>query len=200
MSAGVHDVWRQVHVVHILYFSSAPFYPYWSTNVLLCATVYSALCLQEFTVFGDRYPCFTPSLLLLRFYLFLCSVCNKGSEYVRRLSLRWVDLVHLVLYNLSVSSKKKYFELDEILAFVSSNWDHLQLGKVPELDQTKLGFSKLDIHKNVNFLVLAVSTSVKCGQFSGFKLKIKTKVTSRHSVILSQTIPGKTSLKFPSVE
>lgn len=55
-------------------------------------------------------------------------MCNYGKEFVRRLELKWVDLVHLMLYNLTVYNAKKYYDLDtRIVPFTNENWKYLEL-------------------------------------------------------------------------
>ncbi|CAG9772892.1 unnamed protein product [Ceutorhynchus assimilis] len=63
-----------------------------------------------------------------RFYVFVCAICNHNKEFVRRLEIKWVDLVHLMLYNLTVHHCKKYYDLDSVvIPYISDNWHALQL-------------------------------------------------------------------------
>ncbi|KAG8436733.1 hypothetical protein GDO86_007720 [Hymenochirus boettgeri] len=65
--------------------------------------------------------------------MLLVTVCNSGPEYLKRLSLRWVDIAHLCLYNLSVIHKKKYFDSElELITYINDNWDRIQPGELTE--------------------------------------------------------------------
>ncbi|XP_071447791.1 polycomb protein Pcl [Hetaerina americana] len=63
-----------------------------------------------------------------RFYIFVCAVCNHGTEFVRRLEMQLVDVVHLALFNLTVLNAKKYYDFDTLLIpYINDNWKYLQL-------------------------------------------------------------------------
>ncbi|XP_016985993.1 polycomb protein Pcl isoform X2 [Drosophila rhopaloa] len=45
------------------------------------------------------------------FFVFCCTVCNNGVEFVRRMQIDWVDVLHIALYNLRKHQHQKYYHL-----------------------------------------------------------------------------------------
>ena len=68
------------------------------------------------------------SFLCCRFYVFVCNLCNGSfGEFVHRLDVRWVDVVHLAIFNLTLHDVKTYFDYDQaITRWIHNNWELLQ--------------------------------------------------------------------------
>jgi len=84
-------------------------------------------------------------------------MCNYGKEFVRRLEMKWVDLVHLMLYNLTVYNAKKYYDLDTvIIPYANDNWYTLQLP--PRVNVLRYDLSSKIFQRARNFMVTAIFT------------------------------------------
>ncbi|XP_063705304.1 polycomb protein Pcl [Culicoides brevitarsis] len=82
----------------------------WVEQMLQCSRCqqwFHDKCLQN-----SSYPLFSGD----RFYIFVCSMCNHGKEFLRRLEMNWTDLIHLLLFNLTFYNRpNKYFDLQTVL-------------------------------------------------------------------------------------
>ncbi|XP_023216554.1 metal-response element-binding transcription factor 2-like isoform X2 [Centruroides sculpturatus] len=73
-------------------------------------------CLEKPLLYGDR------------FYIFVCSICNSNQEYLHRMELKWVDVTHLLLFNLTVEHNKKYFDFNSVIVpYILKKWQYLQI-------------------------------------------------------------------------
>lgn len=70
----------------------------------------------------------TLSSLFSRFYLFACARCNHGVEFLRRLNMNIEEVVHLLLFNLTLQFRKRYYNLTNVIyPYARENWHALQL-------------------------------------------------------------------------
>ncbi|XP_016109418.1 metal-response element-binding transcription factor 2-like isoform X2 [Sinocyclocheilus grahami] len=137
-------------------------------------------CFQKAMLFGDR------------FYLFICSVCNSGPEYLKRLPLRWEDVAHLSLYNLSVIHKKKYFDSElELMTYINENWDRLQLGELADTPRAERYECILEaLNSNLNMFMSGKEIKKKKHLFG---LRIRFPPAPQSSELLSGREPEKAS-------
>lgn len=75
----------------------------------------------------------TNTISYYSFFVFACTICNEGGEYLRRLHIDWVDLIHLIMYNLSTMKKhqnhKYHHLLKDIYPFALEKRELLPLPK-----------------------------------------------------------------------
>ncbi|KAM4552375.1 metal-response element-binding transcription factor 2 isoform 2-T2 [Odontesthes bonariensis] len=117
-------------------------------------------CLQMPMLYGDR------------FYVFICSVCNGGPEYLDRLPLSWKDVTHLSLYNLSVIHKKKYFDSEmDLMAYINDNWELLQLGELANTPRSERYENVLEALNNNSCLFMSGKEVKKKKHLFGLRIR-----------------------------
>lgn len=58
----------------------------------------------------------------------MCSVCNAGTEFIRRIEMDWSDLVHLALFNMTAFKPQKYYDVDiNILPYLENHLTSMYL-------------------------------------------------------------------------
>ncbi|XP_058063367.1 metal-response element-binding transcription factor 2 [Anopheles bellator] len=94
----------------------------WKKEMLQCRR-----CQQWFhgrCIRSLQYPIFLGD----QFYFFLCTICNYGHEFVRRLEISSADLIHLILYNLIARNAKRFYNIRHaIVPYIEENLRTLQL-------------------------------------------------------------------------
>jgi hypothetical protein len=73
----------------------------------------------------------TPILYVDDFYEYICPSCNGGKESMKRLSLSWIDVVTITLFNLQVvetpqhviAGVRYYHWKSKICTFIENNWN-----------------------------------------------------------------------------
>jgi hypothetical protein len=66
------------------------------------------------------------------FYLFVCSICNGGSEFLHRLCMRLEEALHVVMYNLTQESEDKSREFNlcnDIIPFFLRHLDNFRISE-----------------------------------------------------------------------
>lgn len=104
----------------------------WFVRHTLQAYILQVLCLNCME-FSDVHiyqliQLMTHISLHSRFYLFACARCNHGVEFLRRLHMNIEEVVHLLLFNLTLRFRKRYYNLTNVIyPYARDNWHALQL-------------------------------------------------------------------------
>lgn len=72
----------------------------------------------------------TPLLYGDHYYTFKCAVCAKGKEQLKRIIMKWSDMIALVINNLALQHQKRFFELStDIVPFIQNNSTMLKMSE-----------------------------------------------------------------------